>query len=319
MQRRPGVQLGGDKLVKPNLMVKIGKLKLKNPVIAASGTFGDEYGELTDIRKLGAIVAKTITLKSRIGNPPPRLVETPSGMLNSIGLENKGVDFFIKDKLPALKKFRVPIIVSIAGDDEREFRELAKRLNRISGIGALELNLSCPNIRYGSREDLIAQDAEATRKVVESVRKATALTVIAKLSPNVTDIKKIAKAAEDGGAHSISLVNTFLGMAVDIETGKPKLGNVTGGLSGPAIKPLALRMVWDVYKTVDIPIIGIGGIMDYKAALEFILCGSSAVEVGTANFVDPKSSSDIINGIKRYLMVNNINDINKLVGRSLKL
>lgn len=298
-----------------NLSIKIGKIKLKNPVMAASGTFGEEYKELVDINSLGAIVMKTITLKPRSGNPPPRIAETPSGMLNSIGLENKGLEDFIKNKLTSISKFKIPIIVSIAGDDEEEFRELAKSLSKIDRVGALELNLSCPNIKYGSREDSIAQDKDATYKVIETVRKATKLTIIAKLSPNVTDIKEIAKSAEDAGADAVALVNTFLGMRVDVETKKPMLGNVTGGLSGPAIKPIALRMVWEVYNTVKIPIIGMGGIMDYKDAIEFILCGARAIQVGTANFVNPKASVEIINGIKSYLKDNKISDLNDLVGK----
>ena len=297
-----------------NLAVKIGRLKLKNPVMVASGTFGMEYGELVDINSLGAFVAKTITLKGRQGNPPPRVVETASGMLNSIGLENKGLDDFIKDKLPKLGKLQRPISASIAGEDEKEFAQLAKALGKAKRIGALELNLSCPNIKYGLKERLIAQDEDATYKTVAAVRKATGLTIIAKLSPNVTDITKIAKAAEAGGADAVSLVNTFLGMAVDIDTRSPILGNITGGLSGPAIKPLALRMVYEAHKKIKIPIIGIGGITDYKDAVEFILSGARAVQVGTANFIDPKATSEIISGLKRYMANNKIKDISELIG-----
>jgi len=247
-----------------NLAVRIGKLRLKNPVMAASGTFGEEYKELVNINALGAIIAKTITKSARIGNPPPRVAETPSGMLNSIGLENKGAEDFVKNKMPSLKAFKIPVIASIAGDDEGEFGRLAKFLSKAGGIDALELNLSCPNIMKikGNGSDIIAQDERAVYRIVKAVRKATGLTIIAKLSPNVTDIKPIAKAAEAGGADAVSLVNTFLGMAVDIEAKKPMLGNVTGGLSGPAIKPLALRMVREAYKAIDIPVIGMGGIMD---------------------------------------------------------
>ena len=288
---------------------------MRNPVMAASGTFGEEYRELVKEGALGAIVAKTITLKPRTGNPAPRVCETPSGMLNSIGLENKGVDYFLKNKLPALAKFKVPVVASIAGDDEDEFAELARRLK--GRVEAIELNLSCPNIPRRSRTqyEIIAQDEEAIEKIVKAVRKATNLTIITKLSPNVTDIAKMAKAAEDAGSDAVSLVNTFLGMAVDIETKKPKLGNVTGGLSGPAIKPLALRTVWSAYNKVRIPIIGIGGIMDWRDAIEFILCGATAVQVGTANFVNPKAPSEIITGIKGYLRKNKIGNINELIGR----
>lgn len=294
-----------------SLAVKIGKLRLKNPAMVASGTFGMEYEKLVNINSLGAIVMKTITLKPRIGNSPPRLAETASGMLNSIGLENKGLDDFIKNKIPLLNKIKVPIIASIAGDDENEFKELAKRLSRVKRIDALELNLSCPNLQ---RKIVISHDEKMTYDIVNKVRKMTGLTVIAKLSPNVTDIVKIAKAAEDGGADSVSLTNTFLGLAVEVETRKPKLGNVTGGLSGPAIKPLALRMVWETHNKVSIPIIGVGGIMDYKDAIEFILCGASAVQVGTANFVNPKATVEIIEGIKKYLIDSKMSGINGLIG-----
>jgi len=297
------------------LNVTVGKLKLKNPVIVASGTWGEEYESLMNASRLGAIVAKTVTLKPRMGNPPPRIVETAAGMLNSIGLENKGIEDFLKNKLPKLKRFNIPIIASVAGDDASEFRELARILDKAKDVDALELNLSCPNIKYGLKEGLIAQDAAATHEVVKAVRGVTRSTVIAKLSPNVTDIGKIAKAAEDAGADAVSLVNTFLGMAVDIDTKRPVLGNVTGGLSGPAIKPIALRMVREVHNKVDIPIIGIGGIMDYKDAVEFFLCGATAIQVGTANFVDPKAALGIIDGLKKYLSQNRISDMRKLIGR----
>jgi dihydroorotate dehydrogenase (NAD+) catalytic subunit len=282
--------------------------------MTASGTFGIEYGELTDINKLGAYIAKTITLNARIGNPPPRVCETPSGMLNSIGLENGGLDDFIKNKIPGLKKLKIPLIASIAGDDAPEFKELAKALGKIKRIAALEINLSCPNVKHGKRNFLIAQDEEATYEIIEAVRKATPLTIIAKLSPNVTDIKKIARAAERAGADAVSLVNTFVGMAVDIDTKRPVLGNITGGLSGPAIKPIALRMVREAYNSTKIPVIGMGGIMDYKDAIEFMLCGASAIQVGTANFVNPAASNEIIGGIKGYMAKNGIKEIKELIG-----
>lgn len=297
--------------MKHKLEVKIGKLRLKNPVMTASGTFGEEYKGLVDINSLGAIVTKTITLAPRVGNPPPRVVETPSGMLNSIGLENKGLGDFIKNKMKFLNSLKIPVIVSMAGDDENEFKELAKRLSRVNGVDALELNLSCPNLKG---KGIIAQDEEAAHRIVGAVRKATALTIIAKLSPNVTDITSIAKSCEDAGADALTAANTFLGMAVDIETKKPKLGNTTGGLSGPAIKPLALRMVWEAYNKVKVPIIGAGGIMDYRDAVEFMLCGASAVQVGTANFINPNATVEIIEGIKKHLSDNKISDINGLTG-----
>jgi dihydroorotate dehydrogenase (NAD+) catalytic subunit len=294
--------------------VKIGKLRLKNPIITASGTFGPEYAELVDINKLGAYIAKTITMNARTGNPPPRVVDTPSGMLNSIGLENKGLDDFIKNKLPKLRNIKIPVIASIAGDDTREFKELAKGLSKIKKIAAIEINLSCPNVKHGKRDFLVAQDERATYETVKAVRRSTQLAIIAKLSPNVTDITKIAKAAEAAGADAVSLVNTFIGMAVNIETGRPVLGNITGGLSGPAIKPIALRMVRESFKKINIPIIGMGGIMDYKDAIEFILCGSTAIQVGTANFVNPGAVVEITGGIKKYMKKNKISDIKGLIG-----
>lgn len=297
-----------------NLNVTIGKLRLKNPAMAASGTFGPGYGELVDINKLGAYIAKTVTLNARTGNPPPRVCETPSGMLNSIGLENGGLDDFIKNKLPKLKNIKIPVIASIAGDDADEFRKLAAGLSKIKKIAALEINLSCPNVKHGKRDFLIAQDIDATYKIIEAARAATKLTIIAKLSPNVTDIKKIAKAAKEAGADAVSLINTLVGMAVDIDTKRPILGNVTGGLSGPAIKPVALRMVREVYKSVGIPVIGIGGIMDYKDAVEFMLCGASAIQVGTANFVNPAAAIEIIEGIKKYMVKNSMKEIRELTG-----
>ncbi|MFH0763406.1 MAG: dihydroorotate dehydrogenase [Candidatus Omnitrophota bacterium] len=305
-----------------DLSVKIGKLKLKNPVIAASGTFGMEYRKLINVGLLGAVVTKTITLKARAGNPPPRIAETASGMLNSIGLENKGLADFIKNKIPLFPANKTALIVSIAGDSEDEFTRLADGLNKIKKVGAIELNLSCPNIKRvqgtGYRVQdahMIAQDKDATYKIVKAVRKSTALTLIVKLSPNVTDITKIAAAAESAGADSISLVNTFLGMAVDIDTKRPKLGNVTGGLSGPAIKPLALKFVRDVYKRVKIPVIGIGGIMDYEDAIEFMLCGAAAVQIGTANFVNPDTSIGIVKGIKAYLVKNGLKSVTDIIGK----
>jgi len=296
------------------LSVKIGKLNLKNPVLVASGTFGLEYGHIFDINKLGAYIAKTITLNARTGNPSPRVAETSAGMLNAIGLENSGLEDFIKNKLPKLQKIKVPIIASIAGDDEAEFKKLAKSLGRAKKIDALEINLSCPNVKHGSRDFLIAQDEDDTYRIIKAVRDASSLTLIAKLSPNVTDITKIAQAAKAAGADAVSLVNTFIGIAVNIETQKPVLGNITGGLSGPAIKPIALRMVRDVFRNVKIPIIGIGGIMDYKDAVEFMLCGASAVQVGTANFINPSAPAEIIEGLAAYMVENKINDVKELIG-----
>ncbi len=301
-----------------NLTVKIGKMKLKNPVMAASGTWGVESGELSDVNSFGAIVLKTITLEERSGNPPPRVCETASGMLNAIGLENKGVEDFIRNRLPKLRPIRTHVIVSVAGSDKNEFKSLARRLSSCAGLGALELNLSCPNIKYGIKEGLIAHNEKAVYEVVSAVRRATKLTIITKLSPNVTDISIFAKAAEAGGSDAIALTNTFIGMAVDVDTAKPMLGNVTGGLSGPAIKPLSLRTVWEAAKAVNIPVIGIGGIMDYRDAVEFILCGAAAIQVGTANFINPGAPAEIVRGIEEYLKRHRMGGVNKLVG-ALKL
>ncbi|NQU73607.1 MAG: dihydroorotate dehydrogenase [Candidatus Omnitrophica bacterium] len=300
-----------------NTAVKIGKIWLKNPVMVASGTFGvgEKYSDFIDINKIGAIVTKTITLIARVGNAPPRLVETPAGLLNSIGLENKGLKDFVNNKIPFLKKLKIPAIVSIGGKNRGEFVELSKRLSDC-GIDGIEINISCPNVKAKTKK-LISQDKKETFELVKSIRKSTKLTLITKLSPNVTDITEIAKAAQDAESDAISLVNTFLGMAVDVETQKPKLGAVTGGLSGPAIKPVALRMVWEVFNKVKIPIIGIGGIMDYKDALEFIVCGATAVQVGTANFINPNATIEIIGKMKGFLRNNKIKDIKALVG-SLK-
>jgi len=301
--------------MQPNLSVNIGKLKLKNPVIVASGTFGyaEEFYNLVNLQGLGAIVTKTITLEPKSGNEPPRIVETPAGILNSIGLENPGLKVFLKERFPALKKIKVPVIVSISGNSDADFVLLAKNLGH-ADISAIELNLSCPNLKS---KVMVAQDIEATSRVIYKVRSATRKTLIAKLSPNVTDIKIIARAAEKSGADALSLVNTFVGLAVDAETQKPKLGNTTGGLSGPAIKPLALRLVWEVYNAVKIPIIGMGGIMNTQAALEFFICGASVVAVGTGNFIQPNLTVEIVSGIRAYLQKNQIKDIKELTG-SLK-
>ena len=295
------------------MKVRIGKLRLKNPVMAASGTFGyaKEFEKLVNLPSLGAIITKTITLNPRAGNPMPRICETAGGMLNAIGLQNEGFDNFIKEKLPYLSKIGTPVIISISGNNIDEFFILAKRLDKIRSISGIELNISCPNINC---EGLVAQDAKETNEVVKAVRKITGKTIITKLSPNVTDIVKIAKAAENAGSDAISLVNTFLGMAIDIETRKPKLGNITGGLSGPCIKPIALRMVYDVSRNIDIPVIGIGGIMNSNDAIEFIIAGASAIQVGTANFIEPGVCKKIIKGMEEYLRKHKIENIEELIG-----
>jgi len=306
---------------KPNLEVEIAGIKLKNPVMTASGTFGygEEFSPFIDLDKLGAMVLKGITLKLKMGNPPPRIIETPSGMLNSIGLQNVGVEMLIKEKLPYLKKFNTPVIINISGDTIEEYLELARRLGEVSeemGIAGLEVNISCPNVKKGGM--VWGTDAKATYRIISNIRKATSLPLIVKLTPNVTDIKTIAQAAEEAGADALSLINTLVGMAVDIDSRKPKLANVSGGLSGPAVKPVALWLVWQVFQTVNIPVIGIGGIIKVEDALEFIITGARAIEIGTANFVNPRVTIEIIEGIEKYLIENNIKDINELVG-SMKI
>ncbi len=289
-------------------------IKMKNPVMVASGTFGygEEASKFIDIDKLGAIVTKTITLKPREGNPPPRVTETPSGMLNSIGLQNKGIKDFIKNRLPFLAKFKTPVIANIAGDSAKEYAELAKILNKQPNVKGIEINISCPNVSKGGM--FFCFDPRATAELVKSVRKQTSLPLIVKLSPNVTDIMLIAKAAEKAGADAISLINTLLGMSIDPETRKPRLGNKVGGLSGPAIKPVAVRMVWQVAQVVKIPIIGIGGIMAGGDAIEFFLAGASAIQVGTANFVDTQAPVRIIEEIRAYLSRNNIRHYKDIIG-----
>jgi len=300
--------------MQPNLSVTIGKLKLKNPILVASGTFGygEEFKDFLDLSKLGAIVTKTITLNPRQGNPAPRTCETPAGMLNSIGLENPGLEAFIAEKLPILKKIDVPIIISIASlDNPEEFIAVARHLDKVKEVQALELNISCPNIQHTR---LISQDPKSTYNLVSRVRKVTRKTLITKLSPNVTDITEIAKAAQAAGSDAVSLINTLTGMSIDTETKRPKIATLTAGLSGPAIRPLAVRMVWEVYQKIKIPIIGMGGIMDTSSALEFFIVGATAISVGTANFINPKVTVEIIDGLKKYLLRNKINSIYKLIG-----
>lgn len=306
---------------KPRLEVEVGGIRMKNPVMTASGTFGygEEFSPFIDLDKLGAIVLKGITLKPKRGNPPPRIIETPSGILNAIGLQNVGVEVLINKKLPYLQKFTTPVIINISGDTIEEYVELARKLDNISqekGIAGLEINISCPNVQKGGI--VWGTEAQLTYKVVNNIRKVTTLPLIVKLSPNVTDIKVIAQAAEEAGADVLSLINTLVGMAVDVSLRRPKLVNISGGLSGPAVKPVALWMVWQVFQTVNIPIIGMGGIMKAQDALEFIIAGARAVSIGTANLVNPKAAIEIIKGIEEYLVENKIKDINELVG-SLKI
>jgi dihydroorotate dehydrogenase (NAD+) catalytic subunit len=300
--------------MQPKLSIKIGKLTLKNPVLVASGTFGyaQEFEDFINLKELGAIVTKTITLKPRRGNPPPRTCETPAGMLNSIGLENPGLEAFINEKIPYLTKIGAPVIVSIASEyDPEEFITLSQRLDKIRSVAAIELNISCPNIKSTK---LISQDSKATYYLVNKVRKVTQKTLITKLSPNVTDIVEIALAAEGAGSDALSLINTLSGMSIDIKTKKPKIASIIGGLSGPAIRPVAVKMVRDIYQKIKLPIVGMGGIIDTSSALEFFIAGATAIAIGTANFINPRITLEIINGLKKYLIQNKIKDIAELIG-----
>jgi dihydroorotate dehydrogenase (NAD+) catalytic subunit len=298
----------------PNMAVRIGGLELKNPVMTASGTFGygREFEALVDLNRLGAIIVKGLALKPVKGNPPPRIVETPCGMLNAIGLENVGIEAFESEKMPFLRTLRVPIIVNIYGTTIEEYAALADRLDAVDGVAALEVNISCPNVKAGGV--VFGVDALAAGRVVGAVRKKTRKTVIVKLSPNVTDVTLIARSVEQAGADALSLINTITGMAIDIETRRPKLSNITGGLSGPAIKPVALRMVWQVALAATVPVIGIGGIRRAEDAIEFFIAGATAVQIGTANFIDPQTALHVIAGIERYLQEHAIKDIADLVG-----
>lgn len=283
------------------LSVEIAGLKLRNPVMTASGTFGygSEFAPYTDLSKIGAIVVKGLSLRPRQGNPGPRIVETPCGMLNAIGLQNVGVEAFIKDKLPLLRKFKTPVIANIFGETVEDYMEVASRLNGAEGVAAMEINISCPNVKKGGI--VFGTDPNEAARVVSAVRKSTRLPVITKLSPNVTDVTVMVRAAEDAGTDAISLINTITGMVIDIEKRKPVLATNTGGLSGPAIRPIAVRMVWQAYRAAKVPLIGIGGIMNGSDALEFLIAGATAVQVGTANFVDPDSPARVLGGIEDYV------------------
>ena len=299
--------------VQKDLSVDIGGIRLKNPVMTASGTFGygQEFAPIMDLNRLGGIVFKGLSLEPSKGNPPPRIVETPCGMLNAIGLENVGLAAFVKKKLPFLRRLDTPIFVNVYGKSTKEYAELAARLEDIDGVSGIEVNISCPNVKSGG----IAFGAypESAAEVIRAIRKKITKTLMVKLSPNVTDITEIAKSVEAEGADSISLINTITGMAIDIETRRPKIGNITGGLSGPAIKPVALRMVWQVAQTVNVPVVGIGGIMTAKDALEFLIAGAVAVQIGTANFINPHATTDIIDGIETFLIERNISDISDII------
>jgi len=297
-----------------NLEVSLGKLKLKNPVMTASGTFGygEEYAEFVDLNRLGAVVVKGLSLLPKEGNPTPRIVVTSSGMLNAIGLQNIGIERFIREKIPFLKQFNTPVIVNFFGDTREEYILAAEQLSCVDGIHGLEMNISCPNKQAGW--SIFGTDPKVTHDVVSSVRKKTDLTLIVKLSPNVTDIALMAKAAEDAGADALSLINTITGMAIDIQTRKPKLANIRGGLSGPAIKPIAVRMVYEVKQAVKIPVVGLGGIMNADDAVEFMIAGATAIAVGTANFINPMATIEILDGLAAYMKLHEIEDIASLTG-----
>jgi dihydroorotate dehydrogenase (NAD+) catalytic subunit len=301
-------------MMNPDLKVKLGPLELQNPVIAASGTFGYglEYEPLMDLNLLGGIVVKGLSLKPMPGNPPPRTVETPCGMLNAIGLANIGLDAFVEQKLPKLRRLKTKIIVNIYGHHMDDYGELAAAMRGVNGIAALEVNISCPNVECGGM--VFGIDPDVSARVTERVVKNSDKPVIIKLTPNVADIRVIARAVESAGAHIISLINTISGMAIDVETRRPKLANVFGGLSGPAIRPVAVRMVYQAAKAVKIPLIGMGGIMDHRDALEFLIAGASAVQVGTANFVSPKAMLDIVDGLRGYCEEKGIPRLRDIVG-----
>lgn len=299
-----------------DMSVNIAGLKLKNPVMTASGTFGfgEEYGEYYDLKRLGAVVVKGLTLKPRIGNPPPRVAETPAGMLNSVGLQNPGIDYFIETELPRLIEQGVHAIANISGNTIDEYCIMVEKLNG-TAVAAIELNLSCPNVKEGGMA--FGVDPNMVYSVVRDCSRAARKPIIAKLSPNVTDITEIAIAAYEGGADVLSLINTILAMDIDIDRRRPVLANVFGGLSGPAIKPVALRMVYQVSKAVDVPIIGIGGIYDWRDAVQFILAGASAVAVGTANFINPYAMPEIISGIQSYARQQGFSSVADMVGALL--
>jgi len=297
-----------------DLSIKLGRISLNNPILVAAGTFGfgEEYAKLIDLNKLGGIITKTVTLKPREGNPPPRLTETPAGLLNAIGLENPGIDVFLKEKMPSLSQFKAALIVNIAGEKEEDYLSLAERLNEKERIDALEINISCPNVK--EKGLVFGTDPRRTFSLVKKLREVTNIPLIVKLTPNVTDISEIAQAAEEAGAEALSLINTILGMSIDVETRRPKLGNITGGLSGPAVRPIAVRMVRDTFQKVNLPIIGMGGITCSEDALEFILAGASAVAIGTANFIDSRTALRIIKGIKEYMQRKSIENFEGLIG-----
>jgi dihydroorotate dehydrogenase (NAD+) catalytic subunit len=298
----------------PDLRVNIGSLEIANPVMTASGTFGyaREFEKLMNLHRLGAVIVKGISLYPRAGNPPPRIVETACGMLNAIGLQNVGVDRFITEKMPYLQGLNVPVIVNILGDSLAEYAEITARLSGITGVAGIEVNISCPNVKKGGVA--FGTDPAMAAAVTGAVKKKSQVPVMVKLSPNVSDITVIARAVEDAGADAISLINTLIGMAIDLPTRRPKLANIIGGLSGPAIKPVALRMVYQVAKAVSLPVIGIGGIESAEDALEFMLAGATAVQIGTANFINPRASEEVVDGIGAYAKSEKLLSIRSIIG-----
>lgn len=314
-----------DSSDRDKLRVRLGPLTLPNPVLVAAGTFGYglEFARAVRLEQLGGVIVKTVTRRPRTGNPPPRLVETPSGMLNAVGLQNIGLDAFLAEKLPALRAAGTPIIVSVMGETPEELAGMVGQLERAEGVSAIELNLSCPNVRHAvprhpqtadAHPNMVAQDPEATFAMVSAARRAARKPLIAKLSPDVTDLAPIAQAAERAGADALSLVNTFMGMSLDPATRGSRLGTMTGGLSGPAIRPLAVYRVWYTAQSVQIPVIGLGGIVRADDALEFFLAGASAVAVGTANFADPRTALRVLHGLKRYLTRHRLGSLDELRG-----
>ena len=297
-----------------DLKVNIGTLKLKNPVLTASGTFGygEEFADFVDLTRLGGFIVKGTTLHPREGNPYPRMAETPMGMLNAVGLQNKGVHYFVEHIYPRLKDLDTNVIVNVSGSSVEDYCETAAIINELENIPAIELNISCPNVKHGGMT--FGVHPEAAAEVVSAVRSAYHKTLIVKLTPNVTDITEIAKAVEGAGADSISLINTMLGMAIDAERRKPLLSTVTGGLSGPCVKPVALRMVWQVAKAVKVPVVGLGGIMNATDAIEFLLAGATAIELGTANFIDPAITVKVVDGINDYLDRHGFKSVQEIIG-----
>lgn len=300
--------------IKPDMSINLAGIQLRNPVMTASGTFGygEEFSDYVDLESIGAIITKGLSLKARAGNPTPRIVETPGGMLNAIGLQNVGIDAFIAKKIPYLRTFKTPAIANFFGSNIDEYAEMARRLGEVDGVAGLEINISCPNVKHGGI--VFGTDPDSAASVVAACRKMTKKPLIVKLSPNVTDVVVMARACEDAGADALSLINTLTGMAIDLNKRRPILANITGGLSGPAIKPVALRMVWQVAKAVKLPIIGIGGIMNATDALEFILAGATAIQVGTASFINPGAAQKIAGDMEAWLIANGVADIKSLIG-----